>query len=91
MTKENLVRKMVNQHVWGIFKKVYNIGSDNPTSDNQQSLLDKMSEYVYDSYASKMSVTSLKAMLKEVSPVIDEKNKQQAKKKKEKQRRSTSV
>jgi hypothetical protein len=65
MNKKNYVHKRVGEDIWEIFRKVYEISSSNPTSEKQQKLLDEVSDYVYDKFATQLSRDKLKRIFGE--------------------------
>lgn len=66
MNKKNYVQKKVSQDVWDMFRKVYQIGHPDPTSEKQEELLRVVSDYIYDKFATQISKERLKKIFGEV-------------------------
>lgn len=62
MNKKEYVRKRVTRDVWDLFSEVYDIKRSKPSSDKQLELLDKMSDYVYEKFATQISRDRLKTI-----------------------------
>ena len=66
MNKKNYVRKQVGSDIWDIFSDVYQISHPAPTSEKQEQLLRRVSDYVYDKFATQISKERLKKIFGEV-------------------------
>lgn len=65
MNKKNYIQKRVSEDVWRIFRTVYEINHPEPMSDKQILLTRKLSDYVYEKFATQMSRDRLKSIFGE--------------------------
>ncbi len=65
MNKKSYVQKKIGEDIWAIFSEVYGIASSDPTSERQELLLRKVSDYVYEKFATQISRDKLKGIFEE--------------------------